>query len=254
MSKATPAVAIEDLQFSYDGAPVLQQVDLEVPEGDFLGVIGPNGGGKTTLLRLILGLNRPDRGRVRVFGRAPQQMRRQMGYVPQKPNLDPEFPISVDEIVLMGRLGQSRLAGGYRREDRRAARQAMEQVEILPLRGRLFGKLSGGQQRRALIARALATRPRLLLLDEPTAGVDHRVEHDIYSLLDRLSEEMTIILVSHDIGCVTEHVKRLACVHQRVFCHETDEITGNIIEAVYRGPAEMSRHHPDDEERSGGSG
>ncbi|MFO7957728.1 MAG: ABC transporter ATP-binding protein [Candidatus Brocadiia bacterium] len=248
MSDETPAVALRDVSFSYDGALVLERVSLEVPEGDFLGIIGPNGGGKTTLLRLVLGLNRPNSGEVRVFGRPPQQVRRQMGYVPQKPNLDPDFPISVEEVVLMGRLGQSRLVWRYRAEDREAARQAMEDVEIQPLRKQLFGKLSGGQQRRALIARALATRPRLLLLDEPTVGVDHRVEHEIYSLLDRLNEQMTIVLVSHDVGCVTEHVNRLACVHQRVFCHEADEITGEVIEAIYRGPAEMTRHHPEEQE------
>jgi len=251
VSEQTPAVAVRDVDFSYDGALVLERVNLEVPEGDFLGIIGPNGGGKTTLLRLVLGLNRPNCGEVRVFGRPPQQVRRLMGYVPQKPNLDPDFPICVEDVVLMGRLGQSRPAWRYRRGDREAAREAMGNVEILPLRKQLFGRLSGGQQQRALIARALATRPRLLLLDEPTSGVDHRVEHEIYSLLDRLNEHMTIVLVSHDVGCVTEHVNRLACVHQRVFCHETDEITGDIIEAIYRGPAEMTKHHPEEQQRSG---
>ncbi len=245
MSRGANAVKMTGVNFRYDGPLVLGDVDLTVPRLDFLGIIGPNGGGKTTLLKLVLGLVQPSEGRVEVFGEPPRRVTKQMGYVPQAPELDPDFPVSVEEVVLMGRLGNSRPAGGYRSEDRELARQAMEEVDILPLRHRQFGKLSGGQQRRALIARALATDPDLLLLDEPTAGVDHRVEHEIYSLLDELNEEMTILLVSHDVGCVTEHVNRVACVHERVFVHKTEELTGEIIEAIYRGPARMVEHHPE---------
>ncbi|MFO8008884.1 MAG: ABC transporter ATP-binding protein [Candidatus Brocadiia bacterium] len=243
MSGNGPAVNIEGLSFRYDGPYVLANVDLRVPEGQFLGIIGPNGGGKTTLLRLVLGLERPTEGAVEVFGRPPAQARRLMGYVPQAPELDPDFPVDVEDVVLMGRLGQSRLAGGFRGGEREAARPALADVDMRQLAGHKFGNLSGGQKRRVLIARALATDPRLLLLDEPTAGVDHRVEHEIYSLLDELNERMTILLVSHDVGCVTEHVDEVACVHQRVFRHSTDELTGDVIEAIYRGPARMVEHH-----------
>jgi zinc transport system ATP-binding protein len=251
MSGGAPAVDFHDVGFRYDGPLVVEHVELNVPEGDFLGIIGPNGSGKTTLLRLILGLAEPSVGRVRVFGRPPRQARRMMGYVPQKPVLDPDFPVSVEDVVLMGRLGQSRLMGGYRSADRAAADRAIRAVELHHLRHKRFGRLSGGEQRRALIARALATEPKLLLLDEPTVGVDHRVEHDIYSLLDELNEQVTIVLVSHDVGCVTEHVKHVACVHLHVHVHTPENLTAEVIEDVFRGPSAMARHHSEDEQAGG---
>ena len=243
MSDQDAAVEIRDVDFRYDGPLALESVNLTVPVGEFLGIIGPNGGGKTTLLKLILGLEQPERGEVRVLGGTPQSARLSMGYVPQSSDLQLEFPITVQDVVLTGRVGQSRLVWSYRQEDRQAAAEALEAVELADLRDRVFGSLSGGQRKRALIARALATRPELLLLDEPTAEVDHHVEHEIYALLEELSEEMTILLVSHDVGCVTEHVGRVACVHQRVFCHTTEELTGEVIEAIYSGPVRMVEHH-----------
>jgi zinc transport system ATP-binding protein len=243
MSERTVAVEMEGVNFRYDGPLVLKDVDVELDEGEFVGVVGPNGSGKTTLLRLILGLERPTGGQVRVFGRPPAAARHEMGYVPQNPNLSPNFPITAEQVVMMGRLGKAPVFGGYSDEDVEAAHTAMRDVEIHGLRKRRFGNLSGGQQRRALIARGLATRPRLLLLDEPTVGVDHRVEHEIYSLLDRLNEHVTIVLVSHDVGCVTEHVGRVLCVHQRVFSHTPDELTGAVLEDIFGGPSRMAGHH-----------
>jgi len=243
MSKTVPAVELEDVSFFYDGPPVLDKVNLTVEEGEFMGVIGPNGSGKTTLLRLLLGLLRPTVGQVRIFGQTPEHARRQIGYVPQKPHLDPDFPIIAEDMVLMGRLGQSRPVGGFRRADYEAAEKALAAVDITSLRRHRFGRLSGGEQRRVLIARALATEPRLLLLDEPTVGVDHRVEHEIYSLLDVLNKQLTIVLVSHDLGCIKEHVRRVACVHESVFCHTPEELTGEVIEAIFGGPRQMAEHH-----------
>jgi len=251
MSDDALAVEFQDVGFRYNGPLVVEQVDLRVPEGDFLGIIGPNGSGKTTLLRLMLGLAEATTGRVRIFGRPPRQARRLLGYVPQKPVLDPDFPVSVEDVVLMGRLGQSRLMGGYRGADHAAADRAMKATELEHLRHKRFGRLSGGEQRRALIARALATEPKLLLLDEPTVGVDHRVEHDIFSLLDELNKTVTIVLVSHDVGCVTEHVKHVACVHQRLFVHTPEELTAEVIEDTFRGPSAMSSHHAYDEQAGG---
>jgi zinc transport system ATP-binding protein len=251
MSAPEPAVDFRDVGFHYNGPMVVEHVELTVPEGDFLGIIGPNGSGKSTLLRLILGLSDPTEGSVRVFGRPPRQARRLMGYVAQKPVLDPDFPISVEDVVLMGRVGQSRLMGGYRSADRAAADRAIRAVELHHLRRKRFGRLSGGEQRRALIARALATEPRLLLLDEPTVGVDHRVEHDIYSLLDELNKTVTIVLVSHDVGCVTDHVKHVACVHQQVHLRRPEELTAEVIEETFRGPSAMAMRHGDDEQAGG---
>ncbi len=243
MNEQERAVEIRGLDFRYDGPLVLENVNLTVPAGEFLGIIGPNGGGKTTLLKLILGLEQPESGEVLVLGGPPQAARQSLGYVPQSSRLELDFPISVRDVVLTGRVGQSRLVWRYRQEDREAALQALEAVELTRLQDRRFGTLSGGQRKRTLIARALATRPRVLLLDEPTAEVDHHVEHEIYALLEELSQSMTILLVSHDVGCVTEHVDRVACVHQRVFCHQTEELTGDIIEAIYSGPVRMVQHH-----------
>jgi zinc transport system ATP-binding protein len=245
------AVEFQGVGFRYNGPLVVEDVDLPVPEGDFLGIIGPNGSGKTTLLRLMLGLAEPTLGRVRIFGRPPRQARRLMGYVPQKPVHDAAFPVDVEDVVLMGRLGQSRLMGGYRRADRAAADKAIRAVQLGHLRRKSFGRLSGGEQRRALIARALATEPRLLLLDEPTVGVDHRVEHDIFSLLDELNQTVTIVLVSHDVGCVTEHVKHVACMHQQVHLLEPWELTAEVIEDTFRGPLAMVRRRSDEEQAGG---
>jgi zinc transport system ATP-binding protein len=247
MSEHAPAVEFQDVDFRYRGPMVLEDVDLSVPQGDFMGIIGPNGSGKTTLLRLMLGLAEPTAGRVRIFGKPPRQARRLMGYVPQKPVLDPDFPITVQDVVLMGRVGQSRLLGGYRARDRAATQRAIQAVDLKHLRDRRLGRLSGGEQRRALIARALATEPQLLLLDEPTVGVDHRVEHEIYSLLVELNKAVTIVLVSHDMGCITGHVKHVACVHERVHVCTPEELTAEVIEETFRGPTAMARQRGDEE-------
>ncbi|MFQ5791161.1 MAG: metal ABC transporter ATP-binding protein, partial [Acidobacteriota bacterium] len=190
----SPVVEIRDLYLSLKGVPVLEAVNLTLEEGDYLGLIGPNGGGKTTLLKVVLGLAEPDRGTVQVFGEPPARARGRIGYVPQCAGFDADFPVSVLDVVLMGRLGSPRLGRRLTGDDRRVALEALEKVEMIEHTRRQIGRLSGGQLQRVLFARALALEPRLLLLDEPTASVDSRAGRGIYELLGELSRELTVVL------------------------------------------------------------
>jgi len=237
------AVELKDVRFSYEDVSVLESIDLTVPSGEFLGIIGPNGSGKTTLLRLLLGFLEPDAGVVSVFGRPPRAARKEMGYVPQSTDFDRDFPISALEVVLMGRLGLSPTWFGYTRKDIEAARAALRSVEADNLRHRKFGTLSGGQRQRVLIARALASQPRLLLLDEPTANVDTRIEQDIYELLRKLNQQCTILLVTHDLGFISSYVTRVACLNRTLICHPTARITADDIDQLYQGPVHLVHHH-----------
>jgi len=242
MSQNKAVVKIEHVDFDYDGHLVLEDITLTVQEGDFIGVVGPNGSGKTTLLKIILGLIHPLRGKVQVFGRTPERGRHLIGYVPQHAELDTSFPISVMDVVLIGRLGQAPMIGRYRKSDRQAAEEAMQGTEISDLRSRRFGTLSGGQKQRVLMARALVAKPELLLLDEPTASIDGRVEQDIYHLLKKLNETVTIVLVSHDVGFISTYVNKVACVNKRLVCNTADHMTGDTVEACYSGPVHMLKH------------
>jgi len=236
-----PVIAIEGLSFAYNGSLVLEDVNLTVAARDFVSFVGPNGGGKTTLLKLILGLLAPTAGSVRVFGRSPTVARPRIGYMPQHAQVDPRFPASVTDVVLMGRVSKAANIGPYRRADREAVWEALRQVDLYAYRRRPFADLSGGQRQRALIARALAAEPDLLLLDEPTASLDVRMEEELYGLLKTLNERLTIILVSHDLGFVSKFVKSVVCVKRRVVVHPTSEITGEMIQEIY-GDVRMVRH------------
>ncbi len=238
-------ISLQELSFSYDGPAILEGINLEVSAGEFLGIVGPNAGGKSTLLKIILGLLQPTSGQVRVLGRTPVEARRQIGYVPQYPEFRRDFPITVEDMVLMGRLGGASLLGGYRQQDRDVANQAMAQTEILPLAKRHIETLSGGQLQRALVARALACQPQILLLDEPTANIDLRMESDIFDLLQQLKESITIIVVSHDVGFISNYVGRVACLARTMMCHHATEIDGKMISALYAEPVQMIEHlHP----------
>jgi zinc transport system ATP-binding protein len=237
-----PAIEFRDIWFRYDGPTILENVSLSVEHGEFLGVVGPNGGGKTTLLKLMLGLLVPTRGTVRVLGGTPAESRHAIGYVPQFAGFRRDFPISVQETVLLGRLGVAPAVGGYARVDREAAERAMSEAEVLGLRKRSLSALSGGELQRVLIARALAAEPQLLLLDEPTANIDLRVEKDIFDLLKQINARATIVVVSHDIGFISRYVKRVACLNRTLICHATSEITGEVITELYGRPVHMVRH------------
>jgi len=242
MTGDKPAIEVKGLDFTYDGHLVLEDINLTISDRDFLGVVGPNGGGKTTLLKIILGLLHPRKGTVRVFGQHPERARKLIGYVPQQADLDISFPISVRDVVLIGRLGRTSAFWRYRKNDYLAADEAMDQLKIRDLGDRLYGTLSGGQKQRALIARALVGDPALLILDEPTVSVDGRVEQDIYDLLQKINEKIAILFVSHDLGFVSTHVNRVACVNKRLVCHPVKEMTKEIIEAFYSGPVHVVDH------------
>ena len=237
-----PVIRIENLSFNYNGSTVLEDVNLTVQERDFVSFVGPNGGGKTTLLKLILGLLTPARGTVRVFGGRPKAARPRIGYMPQHVQFDARFPVNVMDVVLMGRLGRIRPVGPRGKSDVEAGMKALEEVGLADYRLRPFSDLSGGQRQRALIARALAAEPDLLLLDEPTASLDVHMESELYELLECLNHRLTIGIVSHDLGFVSQFVRIVVCVKRHVVVHPTSEITGEIIQEIYGGDVRMVRH------------
>jgi zinc transport system ATP-binding protein len=239
---SAPAVEIKNLTFGYGEFIALEAIDLEIADREFVAVIGPNGGGKTTLLKLILGLEKPACGEIRVFGQTPAKARRLVGYVPQHTSLPKDFPISVENVVLMGRLTPGNLGPLPSRADRAAAAQALQAVQLQDLGKRRLDTLSGGQRQRVLVARALAGGPKMLLLDEPTASVDSRVEQDIFELLRQLNRDTTIILVTHDLGFVSQYISRVACLNRQLVCHQTGEVTAEVIEQMYGSTMKAVKH------------
>ncbi len=240
-----PAVELRDVWFAYGEVPVLEGVDLVVEPRDYLAVLGPNGGGKTTLVKLVLGLLRPARGQVRVLGGDPPSARGRVGYVPQRVQFDLDFPIRVRDVVRMGRLGRDRLLRPFSAADREATARALATVEMDALAERPIGALSGGQLQRVLIARALALEPELLVLDEPTASLDERIGLGVWELLEALSRTMTVIVISHDIGAISRHVRSVACLNRRLHAHPSRELTPEMLEATYGCPIDLIAHgHP----------
>ncbi|MDY0307344.1 MAG: metal ABC transporter ATP-binding protein [Desulfovibrio aminophilus] len=232
------AIELRGISFSYDGSPVLENVDLSVPEGDFLVLLGPNGGGKSTLLKLVLGLLAPASGSISVLGLPPGQAGARIGYLPQYTQISRAFPITVLDAVTLGlvRPGLNGVRGLLpRREDRRKALLALERVGLTDQAGRQISALSGGQKQRALIARALVDQPSLLLLDEPTASVDPRARDDLFRLLLQLNRDMTIVMVSHDVSVLTRGVKSVACVNRALHSHAAPALTPEMLRMTYGG-------------------
>ena len=235
-------VRLEDIWVHYNGTPILEGINLSVEQGDFLGVIGPNGGGKTTLLKVILGLITPSQGKILVLGKTPEKSRNNIGYVPQFNLFDRDFPISVWDVVLIGRYGRAGLLRRYSGEDRRTVQEVLQTVGMLDYKNRQIGKLSGGEQQRVFIARALVSNPELLLLDEPTASVDPTMQTEFYELLERLKQQMAIVLVSHDISAISIYVDKIACLNRQLFYHGSKEIGPEVLEATYKCPVQMIAH------------
>ncbi len=241
-------IEMNNISFSYSRFPVLNDTNISVQEGDMVSIIGPNGGGKTTLLKLMLGLLEPDRGEVLIYGKSPQENSRYLGYVPQYSRFDDKFPITVFEVVLTGRL--SKAFGFYTRADRVAARQALATAGLEDISSRPFQALSGGQRQRVLIARALAGEPSILLLDEPTSNVDAAVGTMLHDLLKKLNETHTILLVTHDVGFVSTITNRVFCVNQIVHEHPVDKLDSSLISAAYGNQLQLVRHDINIEERA----
>ena len=235
------ALTLKDVSFQYDTRDILTDVSLNIYPADAICIVGPNGGGKTTLVKLILGLLKPDRGTIRIFGDKPEIGKKRIGYVPQYADYDKDFPISVKEVVCMGRLGSS-LFGWYSQEDWQAVMQALHEVDLADAADTPFPDLSGGQRQRTLIARALASGGDILILDEPTANIDRESEQHLFELLKELNERLTILMVTHDVGFASTFFNRIACVNKNVLIHPTSELTGELIKDMYGGDLRMIRH------------
>lgn len=245
-------IEIKDLTAGYEGRPVFSNVNLELRERDFLAVIGPNGGGKTTLFRAILGLIKPMSGTVKVFGEKLTGTAKGIGYVPQNEDLDSEYPISAREVVLMGMRSKKGARPFYSEEQKEAAEKAMEYAEVTDFADMRISKLSGGQRQRVYLARALAPEPSILMLDEPTASLDPSMKNCTYDVLRRLNNDgISIMLITHDMSSISHDVKRVACMNHRLIVNDAPEITQEMItlgfhcipELVHIGPCGCGGHN-----------
>jgi len=226
-------VEIKNVWFAYNGQTAIQEVNLDIRQGDFIAMIGPNGGGKTTLLKLMLGLLKPDKGSICVLGGPAEKASHHIGYVPQDVHLNSNFPVTAMDVVMMGKLEPKKRWSRRSVQDRREAFEALERVEMAAYADSKIGELSGGQRQRVFVARAFVTQPQLLLLDEPTAGIDTKGRADFYRFLKELNKDVTILLVSHDLLAISTYVKSVACVNKYLHYHNQAEITGEMLETMY---------------------
>ncbi len=234
-----PLIKIEDLDVGYDKVPVLNNVNLEIFENDFLGVIGPNGGGKTTLLKAILGLLKPMRGRI-VFDESMNKRRKPIGYLPQVKHIDKNFPITVYEVVRSGAIMKNPHRIGSP-EIKKKTEWLLQEMGITTIRNKAIGELSGGQMQRVFLCRALLSDPKILILDEPDTFVDNRFEGELYERLRMLNKEMAIVLVSHDVGTISSYVKTIACVNGDLHYHPDNTITQDELDS-YNCPIKIISH------------
>lgn len=235
-------VKLENVYTGYGDKPILEAVNLEIMEDDFIGIIGPNGGGKTTLLKVILGLLKPWKGNIEYyFSKNKNEFKKYIGYLPQRSSIDNQFPISVIEVVLSGLISEKPFFKRYKKDDIRLANEMIENYGLTAYRNTPVGKLSGGQLQRVFLMRALISSPRLLILDEPDTFVDNRFEYELYESLKELNKEIAILLVSHDVGTISSYIKTIACVNTQLHYHRSNEISSEQLK-VYNCPIDIITH------------
>ena len=235
-----PIISLNNVTVEYDSTTALESVTLDIYPNDFLGVIGPNGGGKTTLVKAILGTI-PHKGDVAYSPTIFEHGHRLIGYLPQQAEFDKSFPISVVEVVMSGLQSKKKFFSHYTKEDREKAMQLLEMAGIADIAERQISEISGGQMQRALLCRAVILNPKLLILDEPTNFVDNKFENELYTLLHHLNEHMAIVMVSHDLGTITSVVKSIVCVNRSVHRHDSNIITAEQLEN-YQCPIQIISH------------
>ena len=236
-----PLIDIRNITVGYDENIILSDVSLTIHDSDFIGVIGPNGGGKTTLLKTILGLLAPVKGEVFFHDCMTEGNHHRIGYLPQINNIDRKFPISVSDVVKSGLMSKKRMIKRYDKKENEFAGLLMQEMGIYEIRNKAIGELSGGQIQRALLCRALVNQPKLLVLDEPNTYVDNRFEKELYEKLRILNEDIAILLVSHDLGTISTYVKSIACVNHSLHYHPGNKITPELMEA-YECPIQIITH------------
>jgi len=244
MSASEPVIEVNEVCFAYGGQEVLHNVTFQIARRALVAVVGPNGGGKTTLLKLLLGALSPRYGTIRVLGVSPEEARARVGYVPQAIPFDPRFPVSVSEAVLMGRVAKSWF-GHYGREDHASANEALARVGLAGFERRAFTELSGGERQRVMIAQALAGGSELLLFDEPVANVDPEHASQMYELFKELISEVTVMMVSHNLGVVTGHATHVLCVNRTAGLHAIGEVASATFTEAFGGNLTAIRHDAD---------
>ena len=234
-------VEIRNLSAGYGQNIILRDVNLSIQQFDFVGVIGPNGGGKTTLLKALLGLLSPITGEINFSESMTEGNSHRIGYLPQINNIDRKFPVTVFDVVRSGLMSRKRLTGRYNSEENDRANDLMLEMGISGIRNKAIGELSGGQIQRALLCRALVNSPKLLILDEPNTYVDNRFERELYEKLKVLNEKLAILLVSHDLGTISTYVKSYACVNGSLHYHTGNKVTPELLKS-YECPIQIISH------------
>jgi len=237
------AIEIKNLTVYYNKTCALSDINLAVAEKDFLAIIGPNGGGKSTLVKSVLGIVKPQRGEIKIFGQDQEKYTAPIGYVSQFSHFIHDFPISVIDVILTGRLqGKTGLFHRYSKTDYEIAEGMLEKLNITHLRNRQISQLSGGQFQKVMILRALATEPELLFLDEPTANVDNDSKTHIYEFLKEINRSVTIILITHDTAAISSYVKNVACLNKKLYYHGEIELDNEIIQKTFGCPVDLIAH------------